>query len=1840
MQSVLELTQTELDQVLVKAVKELMVPILSNSKPGHCLRISSLPDHVMRQVCAELNTNGLNNDIVFYVLNPHQASEAHWQISSTRLIELRNEKKRVLLAFIPPGLKAPAEDSFDISTFAEIELGVLSETILQNLRSQFPDELGGMVDRVISSLRERGVKANDLIRYYLTILKNNVQMESSGGAIYQLGLVPDFDLYKNPSLVEVRIARNLDSCQILQNGDITLPARLHNLRLKTDTLQSDLYRYLRSKRVQEIGSWGSELANDPDLHRLCFDQWPFEGETNSLKILIFVEELDLKARDENSPLGPDNPLYLDINKATSVKVSWVTDPKPSFVPEVKYFRIEIISTEGDLVSWESKNIPAKLGSKRVNVKEFRERVEDGLYYFRVRAYSEGGDLLNFEDPEENPRVLQDPFNPDGKRTNTSEDVWFWKDKNGEPPPVEASRNQIVNSFLDAQLYVRFAALDRGTDPFDSSLTPRPEKTGWFASKGKSAEASFQIVYDAQVKFTLPLSGLLRQIESDTLRKPENLGRWRLNFSEGKTHQTVEPTERQFLNTGQIPSAFLEARSKLFSAILNGDQMLLVETVDLTIYADLIIAYANAYQNWLESASTNFDQVIITTDAAGRRRTEGVLLDIDTVQLDIPNDSALFDRVYLIAPTHPLRLLWHLQRGLLANNWLATAVQMDQPKEALPASLREFLRRGLAPMNMPPFLRPTHESFPFSVSRFYIEQGALSPFWSLYMPADVEDRRAVFSRVKRLLAITRSSMNAGAVGGVNRDTLTQKFQRYLVQHPYVQVLKVNVFNPGDASLLVDSILKIEKDRLKIQLPGLRYEIRLFTQGSVFEDIGEAIEDLANPERQVSPEADAFSSRSQNHLFPKLRFYRNNIDEFLEHHELYESHITLLHDVFPVEVDVNKILDGRSSFLHGLIQDPITTFGSEDQVDYAWQRQLRPGACPELAQNDQINTVLASILNQLTALQGSVAIGKSTSDVRPTLHLRLGIKDKNLLNLVHKTTDWVFTIDRNLGLEYFDSSPTQGGAIYLLDFVPEFGNIDTDRLFLTTQVTEEITGLIQPILVERELDRGEGMGIYMLNLLRSLSGRLALKLLSTPTDVSGVLGLALARLFLEQFRLLEDCILIPIDSHIDLFTQSGRDNPLSDEISFKRGDLLLVSCDAETRSLNFSVIEVKLRTDLGDINNYLSLRQEIEGQINNTEVELRRQFDPYLNSQDRIDRQVKIRQLITLLTFYLQRSQRYGLVCKEAGIRINNFIQTLDQGYHLASSGVGLIFDFGSQDLMVDEEHAGLVFYRVGKDYIQRLADAGLRQDSMLQETNQQVAAIAEGIKISEKRQEILLSSDVRKDEQYEQVRTIFRKSTGSKIGDYPPLQEKVKPPSIVYEKPQELEDTQPSEQKGSDNTQHKDAQPPNSDIGSRTVMTPNLPSLTMPNQEVPSPIENISPVDEIELKYDVLIGDTAPSMQYGILGKAGGKVLALDLNGTNTISLFGVQGGGKSYTVGTIVEMATRQLPGINYLPKPLATVIFHYHESQDYPPEFVSMIHPNDKESEIKALAQEYGALPGALDDVLILTSADKIHERRAEFPGTQVEPISFSSRELSFKDWRFLMGVNGNQMYMKQVNMIMRQLRQEMTLDTLRDEIEGSDLSDQQKIIAKIRLDFAGQFIDDGRHLAETLKPGRMIIVDLRDEFIDKDEALGLFVVMLNIFANAGREDGYNKLIVFDEAHKYMDNPDLTSHIVDVIRQMRHQGVSVLIASQDPPSLPNAIIELSTLVVLHRFNSPQWLKHIQKALTPLSDLTPQQLASLAPGEAYIWAGKSTERIFSQKAVKTRFRPRASQHGGGTKTAV
>ncbi len=107
---------------------------------------------------------------------------------------------------------------------------------------------------------------------------------------------------------------------------------------------------------------------------------------------------------------------------------------------------------------------------------------------------------------------------------------------------------------------------------------------------------------------------------------------------------------------------------------------------------------------------------------------------------------------------------------------------------------------------------------------------------------------------------------------------------------------------------------------------------------------------------------------------------------------------------------------------------------------------------------------------------------------------------------------------------------------------------------------------------------------------------------------------------------------------------------------------------------------------------------------------------------------------------------------------------------------------------------------------------------------------------------------------------------------------------------------------------------------------------------------------------------------------------------------------------------------------------------------------------------------------------------------------------------------------------------------------------------------------------------------------------------------------------------------------IAEAVKILRE--VVDMVAFQDPPSVPTSLIELSTQIILHKFNSPAWLKHVQKANSALDALTPAKLASLGPGEAYVWSSKATDDAFTRGAVKVRCCPRVTLHGGGTKTAV
>ena len=66
-------------------------------------------------------------------------------------------------------------------------------------------------------------------------------------------------------------------------------------------------------------------------------------------------------------------------------------------------------------------------------------------------------------------------------------------------------------------------------------------------------------------------------------------------------------------------------------------------------------------------------------------------------------------------------------------------------------------------------------------------------------------------------------------------------------------------------------------------------------------------------------------------------------------------------------------------------------------------------------------------------------------------------------------------------------------------------------------------------------------------------------------------------------------------------------------------------------------------------------------------------------------------------------------------------------------------------------------------------------------------------------------------------------------------------------------------------------------------------------------------------------------------------------------------------------------------------MVFHYSNTEEYKPEFTSIIRPNSG-SEIGVLLEKYGAQPQGLKDVMILAPVNKVEQRKKDFPGIQIK--------------------------------------------------------------------------------------------------------------------------------------------------------------------------------------------------------------------------------------------------------------
>lgn len=1807
---------------------------LKAAKPGHCMKITGLAIKELRILLPLLRP--INMGMYVYILSEEEKGDEY--IHATKLIELRNNPERAVLILVPSNSRTSAEDSYGDATFQNLSVADLQDSFIWKLISEMPEEKEYLWKQIRELVEELSPSRTTITNYLLYLELNQYKDEAWGNGLYLFGMLPDKDLVKDDSLIRRRFMINLEKISAVLS-DFSMPAadRIAELPLQKNSIQRELMVFLSSESEidDNIALFESVAEKHPEFNYASMP-WVLPGDGGPVKVVVDLDlGKDPKKELVRDPATGDFILSIASEKKGKVKFTITTDPSPKDNPDICSFEIALVNIDDFSevgVLKKAKVGTNKRASRKLSYNIPNGMFDDGEYMLRVRALDANGIVLDMkkefkearvqaawqEVSTQNPSLQMEQYRLDNHVAYCNESDVFTIDNSGEVIGTEGvDKRSKVNSITQAIIHYRSMHLAKEEDLEISE--GGIDRNAWVEG---ALNSTYQFDFGPAYAYQIQLSKKLIQLERTFLNNEEQFGQVEAFLSGNPTDATLlDPTdtarrEPKFVAATnlKIPDGLSSLRSELFDLIKDSVENAcgLSCTLDFSQNMGVVKNYLSEYEQWLrdiQNANLNEDQIIC-------------IQNLDTVKLTVEMPDGSKTDIKLIAPLHPLRLAWMVNLYELYEDWEEKTLENPKYRKAWFRKL-DKLFQGKIPMDIAPLVLCEN-----SMQEAYQYIGELTFGWGTYAQPTFGQDEAFASGYRQLKSYTAMLLNVAREkridSDVSLDLVVRHIRNYALSHPYTDKLIINLFNAGDAAIFAKALVEVEKNGLG---KDLTYEIRLFSDDNMLQS-GESLKDLLAPDSATVPEAEVFSQASANRLFPKLRFSLNKISDFINDHDKYQSHLSFLVNPFAVHTELVRPDElSRSFYLNGIICRDVVS-ASQEGKSFVWNRYYSNKILPNpVSESANLEVGLFAKIQETTGKLLSSTLVESV----PATTLRLKENDMMLLSFIHDSSDWVITFDKNMGPEFYDLPCLGENDIpYLLDYVPgeEATGVSS---YLTTKPTSEIEALMIPLFHEYgiNLERYENFK-QILEDVRSVSSSLIMQVNATSRKGFEVIGTTLCKRFLEKKHITQESFLIPIDLHKELFVDLDNENK-------KRADNLVVKLDPAKREILFTVVEIKCRNAHY---NAEELHVKIVNQIENTIYALRSHFEMAVDGYDRLDRELKTIELKSFLEFYIRRSMRYGQLNPEYAHEYLLFLSKLADGYSIRFKQLGVIFDFTQQERQKKNYYGDALIYTMGEPVIGDIlnTDATLNTQVLEAMDKDFINFFEPTFSIQTEQEDVHVP--------IKNVNPVVPKIEHLSQDD---SEYEIIIPKIPVVQQDENENTNSVVSQPSVSfTPYIEDKPKKEIEASHDVSDAKHVVVTTSNTDVSMPQHVEEPVDSNykEPTCDVIIGKNSESPQFGILGKmiSNGRVIGLDLNECNTISLFGVQGAGKSYTIGSITEMVLRQFSKVNKLPAPMASVIFHYSDSMDYAPEFTSMVYPNDEAGQLAKLKAEYGAEPGNIKDVVLLAPESQVETRKAEYPDIEVHGIGFDSSELAVRDWMFLLGAMGNDStYIKELKQIMKACRHNMSLQNIRNGVAESDhMSSSQRSLAEQKLDFAEEYITDGNKLQQYLKPGRLIIVDLRDEFIEKDEALGLFVVMLNIFSSVMQVDGraFNKFIVFDEAHKYMNNKELVGSITTAIREMRHKGVSIMIASQDPMSLPTEIIELSSIVVMHRFSSPAWVKHVQKAITPLQTLTATEMAGLGSGEAFFWANKASDKMITQRPIKISIRPRVTKHGGATIQAV
>ncbi len=1035
-----------------------------------------------------------------------------------------------------------------------------------------------------------------------------------GAYLYLLGLWPvaeseDLDSEKALDLSRLFVDHLLGTGALGQ----TIPARIELLRLAkpTDDQRRDLENFLHTAETQPLLPALEKLVDKKHLwvgplkreNAHAIESIEFTSWRNRNGTLAKWSGLVEQAHGEHEPpaliLRPDAETSADYS---TLEIKWKARPGNLKKNAVEY-RVAVLTDMDEALAERNVGHSAKKEEKcRFSNDDFSLLNEDALVSAKVVVSAVGNDDVELQESEE------------------------FIIRFGEPPEkTVGGTGKKVRAFSEGLVELS----DR-----ESVSTIADKPTGFSVDEKNNSVLLRTSEGAKRLSFSVSCPPLIREVEKQWLGRAGAPGRWRVKVRASG----VRAGEVEFIRPENAAGAMWNratvASRKLADYFNKGGGVVGYVYDDKARAFDSVKEYINAWTRLLE----NGDPSIALCNTVEVQSLSGQMIGL------------------IVLPMHPLRVAWHA-----AYDNLVLHATFEQGQKA--KTIRDELQ-CLDGAMFPAFL-PNLEggSFVFTDTLGFHAVGMV--------PDTDKEPKATLAIIARALVAGESMDAAPTVGEQSAKVVGDEIVKYLDCHNTSRLLHVHALRAGDGLTIARSLGHVhgrlskadDEDISEEESRGASvFSLEMYPskeqRGIAGRFIVEARERRRSGAGGVSPDdqwmLESLSLPGGMNM-PRLRWARKE-----ESNPKTAAHVAVAFDTFKSQV-VSKE--------HDLLGDePFQAFGLLSFYDRHFTTKPAPmwhSAVPlskdgEKHPSERVHTDRLARLQH--AIQDTVArhIGAGNGQL-PVLQTEVSSKKADNLKNLHLLCDWVITLDRNAGIEYFDS-PRDNREIYdayVIDCVPEREDLGCLQLITSTSNLDEVRVPLDVALNQMGLSRSRKNAEFLLEHLKALSGRLAIRLTGDKPPIAELIALAVSQANCRQAPETDPCwvslergFIVPVNDVRDLLPPlTAKDG----EKKAVRPDLIYVTT-APRKGLILRFVEVAYRRDLRTARS-----PDILHRIQAQTAEMCKHWnDRYSHEKCSAFRAVRRAKLARILRFYADKAHRHHLPAARHGELVTEIDRMIEKG----------------------------------------------------------------------------------------------------------------------------------------------------------------------------------------------------------------------------------------------------------------------------------------------------------------------------------------------------------------------------------------------------------------------------------------------------------------------------------------------------------------------------------------------------------------------------------------------------